>query len=365
MAPSATIPEPEREYVVVFAGKGTIKREILTGDRKKPTFETIPQVDFSKIDSSSLKDRQAIAKEVGAAFRDSGFLYAANHGISEDLQKELFGVIKEFFDLPLEEKMKIHINKSASIKGYEALLETKLDATTRGDLKEAFNIGDDPFDPEQNVPSDLDISSYPKNGNQWPSSPEFRTIMYKYNAAILSFSKKLMRIIALALSLPETYFDHMADFPMAGLRALHYPSQEVDSDIGIGAHADYSWFTLVNQLTPTPALEVLNHNGQWIPAPPIPGTLVVNVGDFLEMATNNEFVSTVHRVVNKSGEERYSIPYFFSPSKDVMIETVPTCVKADGVKMVPIKAGDWQQERLLRARYKHPSSIAARAKGEI
>ena len=79
------------------------------------------------------------------------------------------------------------------------------------DLKEAFNIGDDPYDPEQNVPSNFDISSYPKNGNQWPTAlPEFRTLMYKYNTAVLSFSKKLMRIIALALDLPETYFDHMA-----------------------------------------------------------------------------------------------------------------------------------------------------------
>jgi isopenicillin N synthase-like dioxygenase len=189
--------------------------------------------------------------------------------------------------------------------------------------------------------------------------------MYQYNDAILEFSKKLMRMIALALDLKEDYFDHMADFPMSGLRALHYPSQEVSTDVGIGAHADYSWFTLVNQLSATPALEVLNHNGQWISAPPIQNTLVVNVGDFLEMATNNEFVSTVHRVVNRTGEERYSIPYFFSPSQDVMIETVPMCIKKDEEGMKPIKAGDWQRERLLRARYKHPSSVAARARGEI
>jgi isopenicillin N synthase-like dioxygenase len=189
--------------------------------------------------------------------------------------------------------------------------------------------------------------------------------MYEYNDAILAFSKKLMRMIALALDLKEDYFDHMADFPMGGLRALHYPSQEISTDVGIGAHADYSWFTLVNQLSDTPALEVLNHNGQWISAPPIKNTLVVNVGDFLEMATNNEFVSTVHRVVNRTGEERYSIPYFFSPSQDVMIETVPTCIKKGEGGMKPIKAGDWQRERLLRARYKHPSSVAARARGEI
>ena len=190
--------------------------------------------------------------------------------------------------------------------------------------------------------------------------------MYQYNDAVLSFSKKLMRMIALALNIEEDYFDQMAEFPMSGLRALHYPSQESSNDVGIGAHADYSWFTLVNQLSPTPALEVLNHNGQWISALPIRNTLVVNVGDFLEMATAGTFVSTVHRVVNKTGEERYSIPYFFSPSQDVWIETVPSCRReGDGGVMKPVKAGDWNRERLLRARYKHPSSVAARERGEI
>jgi isopenicillin N synthase-like dioxygenase len=390
MAPSATSPEQPPEYIIVHAGKGTIKRQILTGAQKKPTFESIPQVDFSLMDSPSLQDRQSVAQQVGAAFRDSGFLYAANHGISQELQAELTQVIKEFFDLPLEEKMKvrifspsspslenissqqlqIHVNKSDTIKGYEALLETKLDASTRGDLKEAFAVGDSPYDSEQNPPSSPTWSgwtSYPKNANQWPASPpHFRKILYAYNAAILAFSRKLMRMIALALHLDEDYFDHMADFPMAGLRALHYPAQERADDVGIGAHADYSWFTLVNQLSDTPALEVLNGNGEWVSAPPIANTLVCNVGDFLEMATGGKFVSTVHRVVNKTGRERYSIPYFFSPSADVMIETLPGCeAGAEGGKMTPIRAGDWHLERLLRARYKHPSSVAARARGAI
>lgn len=109
MAPSALLLDPEPEYVVVHAGKGTIKREILKGDKKKPTFETITQVDFSKMNSSSFADRKEIAKEIGAAFRDSGFLYAANHGISEELQEHVYSVIKEFFELPLEEKMKVFL----------------------------------------------------------------------------------------------------------------------------------------------------------------------------------------------------------------------------------------------------------------
>jgi len=121
MAPSALLPDPEPEYIIVHAGKGTIKRRILTGDKKKPTFESITEVDFSNMDSPSFDQRKAVAKEVGAAFRKSGFLYAKNHGISEDLQEELYRVIREFFDLPLEEKMKV----SKGLGGNKALKLTK------------------------------------------------------------------------------------------------------------------------------------------------------------------------------------------------------------------------------------------------
>jgi hypothetical protein len=107
MAPSALLPDPEPEYVVVHAGKGTIKRQISNGDQKKPTFESIPRVDFSKMSSASIDERKTVAKEVGAAFRDSGFLYAVNHNISQDLQENLYRVIKDFFELPLEETMKV------------------------------------------------------------------------------------------------------------------------------------------------------------------------------------------------------------------------------------------------------------------
>jgi isopenicillin N synthase-like dioxygenase len=111
---------------------------------------------------------------------------------------------------------------------------------------------------------------------------------------------------------------------------------------------------------------VLNANGHWVGAPPLKGSLVVNVGDFLERATNDHLVSTVHRVRNISGRERYSLAFFFSPSQDVMIKTVPTCVaNGEKPKYEDIKAGDWQQERLLRARKKHPASLAAKARGEI
>lgn len=368
MAPSAVPIEPEE--VVFHAGKGKQSRPVLSGADLKPTFDRIPTVDFQNANSSVLEERLAVAREVGKAFAEVGFLYALNHGISADLQERVTNVIKDFFAQPQEEKMKIHINKSPTIKGYEPLLETRIDDRTRGDLKEAFNMADDPYEPEQNAPPGLDMSPYPPGPlNQWPSDPaSFRSIIYEYRVAAQGFASVLLRLIALSLDLPEEYFDHMIAFPMAGLRALHYPPQPPSDDdvIGIGAHADYSWVTLVNQLTSAPALEVLNANGHWVSAPPIEGSLVVNVGDFLERATNDRFVSTVHRVRNVSGAQRFSLAYFFSPSHDVMIRTLPTCLaEGETPKYEDVKAGDWQKERLLRARIRHPASIAARERGEI
>ena len=176
-------------------------------------------------------------------------------------------------------------------------------------MKEAFTIGDDCHEPEQKCP--FTPSPLEPKRNSWPSAyPAFRPAVYDYYTHALAFSRKLMSAFALALDLPETYFDEATSFPMAGLRVLHYPPQEkADArDIGLGAHTDYSFFTLVQQ-EKVAALQVLNANGIWVDAPPKPRTYVVNVGDFLSRITNGVFKSTVHRVLNKSGLERYSMPF--------------------------------------------------------
>lgn len=120
------------------------------------------------------------------------------------------------------------------------LLDPELTAFV--DLKEAFNIGVDPYEPEQEPPKDLDYGPYPSGPmNTWPEAPaNFRRLMYEYRKCCMDFSRALLRLIALSLDLDESYFDHMARFPMAGLRPLYYPSQQVKDDVGIGAHADYS-----------------------------------------------------------------------------------------------------------------------------
>jgi len=136
------------------------------------------------------------------------------------------------------------------------------------------------------------------------------------------------------------------------MRALHYPLQECHPDgdsetPGIGAHTDFECFTILWQQPDIQTLQVMNSEKRWIDVPPIKDTLVINIGDQLALWTNDVFKSTVHRAMNKSGKERYSIPLFFGTDYHVNIAPIPSCVSADRpAKYSPITAGDYVNKRL-------------------
>lgn len=171
-----------------------------------------------------------------------------------------------------------------------------------------------------------------------------------HSHAAVRLGLKLFPLLALALGLPEDFFADKTTKPAAIMRILHYPPQDGPVDdrvIGIGAHTDYEIFTILYQHSDIQALQVLNSAGKWINAPPIPGTLVVNLGDQLARWTNDVFKSTVHRAINRSGIRRYSIPLFFGTDYDVTVEALPSCVSSNyPAKYAPIKAGDYVKSRL-------------------
>lgn len=119
----------------------------------------------------------------------------------------------------------------------------------------------------------------------------------------------------------------------------------------MGAHSDYECFTLLLS-SAVPGLEILKPSGHWHIASPPPDSFVVNVADFLMRWTNGFYKSTVHRVVNRGTEARYSVPFFFSVNYDTVIETLSTCLEEDENgnlkegKWKPIKAGEYILERL-------------------
>lgn len=188
--------------------------------------------------------------------------------------------------------------------------------------------------------------------NAWPSQPGFKTSITTYYGEIVTLARRMIRLFAAVLGLPPNHFDNLVKTPGAMLRLLHYPPQQTGQKdtIGHGVHTDIECFTILCQ-GKQPALEVLNIDGHWIQAPPIPGTFVVNIGDMLARWSNDVFISTVHRVINTTGEERYSFPFFFGPSYESVIEPLKTCIEeSQGPKYEPVTAGDYVYKRLAKTR---------------
>jgi isopenicillin N synthase-like dioxygenase len=163
-----------------------------------------------------------------------------------------------------------------------------------------------------------------------------------------SLAETLMRGFALALDLAPDFFADKIDQPCASLRLLHYPPQEGQIEaqtMGCGAHTDYGCLTILAQ-DANGGLQVRNSAGEWIAAPPVPDTFVINLGDQMARWTNGRFQATPHRVINTSGRERYSMPFFFDPNWDALIEALPgTVVPGDVPKFAPVLAGPYLQSR--------------------
>lgn len=188
--------------------------------------------------------------------------------------------------------------------------------------------------------------------NAWPDMPGFQEAVGSYYAELLGLARQMIKLFAEVLSLPPDFFDSLVSTPGAMGRLIHYPPQESSNAdaLGIGAHTDIECFTILCQGS-VPALQVLNSEGEWIQAPPVPGTFVVNIGDLLARWTNDRFVSTVHRVWNVTGQERYSIPFFFGTNYDATISTLQSCLDAGGKsKYDPVLAGDYVWKRLSASR---------------
>jgi isopenicillin N synthase-like dioxygenase len=317
---------------VIQTGNGI--RNILSEglDAKQVPFNAIPVIDFSAMRSADLAARQLIAQQLCEACIRVGFFYIKNHGVPQEAIDGVFSQTKRFFSLPLEEKMRIHISKSPNHRGYVPLLEENTDPVGKGDLHEAFDCALD-------VPADdpdLLAGKILYGPNVWPDNlPGFRESLDRYYWHLYDLGRNLFQAFALALELPEDFFEDKITKPIAQLRLLHYPPQNGPIDekqIGTGAHSDYDCFTILAQDN-VGGLQVLNSAGEWI-------------ADNMARWTNDLFSSTVHRAVNRSDRDRYSIPFFFGPNYDTLIETLPSCVGPNNpAKYEAVTAGEYLLNR--------------------
>ena len=313
--------------------------------------------------STDKSQKQVLVDQVRRACLEKGFFQITNHGVSEDLQAAIFEQSKDFFSLPIEEKEKLDKSKSQSHHfdtcplltvntahhpnklGYELLRSQNFEGKTAGDLKEGFFIGrklpsDHKYVLEKRIHCGQNV--YPQ---QVPNPTQFQQVVDEYHATMTQLAENILRVIALTLNLPEDFFQTFCTEPAAVLRLLHYPPQAPDASAderGIGAHTDFGSVTLLLQ-DEVGGLQVFDAEmNEWIDVKPTKGALVVNLGNVMMRWSNDRYVSNLHRVINKSGRERYSIPFFYSGNPDFVIDCLPGCEDGMGkAKYEPIKVQDW------------------------
>ncbi len=304
----------------------------------EPDLKSLPIVDLAGFAGDGF---ERAADEIAHACRTIGFFYVVNHSVPQALMREAFAQSAAFFAQPVAEKAELAIEKVGGNRGYSGLLHEALDPKRGGDYKEAFNIGLDLSPEDREI-----IARAPfRTLNVWPKAPLFRPAMLAYFDACSALAHAIHRAFARDLKLPLDFFRDKLDRPMATLRLLHYPATP-PGEVGAGEHTDYGNITLL-ATDDVGGLEVRTRSGEWIVAPPMPGAFVVNIGDCLMRWTNDVYVSNAHRVVNRSGRERYSIAFFFDPNPEARVEAIASCIgEGEAARYAPILAADYLKMRL-------------------
>jgi isopenicillin N synthase-like dioxygenase len=287
---------------------------------------TLPIISLAGLRTGDPNDLARVAAEIRAACVDQGFFYVCDHGIPESLTADIIAQARRFFALPLAAKLDVDRSKSIARRGYEAMGAQTLEAGAPADLKESFTIDRDlPLDD----PAVL-AGAFSCGPNQWPDDlPGWRESLETYRNAMLELCNLMTRAIEASLDLEPFALAGFCDEPSAMLRLVHYPPQPANpapGEKGCGAHTDWGAFTFLLQ-DDAGGLQVLDQREGWVHAAPIPGTFVVNVGDMLARWTNDRYTSTMHRVVNVSGRDRISVPFFFMGRLDYPVECIATCLE--------------------------------------
>jgi isopenicillin N synthase-like dioxygenase len=292
--------------------------------------------------------RRAASAAIDTACRTSGFFAVLGHGIADATIGEAVDRSREFFALPFDQKSAVAPTEPWGFRGYLGVDATALAATlgdaTPPDLSESFNIARfEGAAPGEDRPIGERSMLAP---NRWPEHPAaLRPALERCFAEMEQVAFELAGLAAEALELPTDWFASSLTDGTSLLLVNHYPAVEeppLPGQLRRGAHTDYGILTLL-YAEDEPGLQI-QRDGQWFDVPHVPGALIVNVGDLMARWVNDRWVSTLHRVVVPDGvaRDRVSIPFFFQPRYDAVVETAPTTVTSDQpARYRPVIAGEW------------------------
>lgn len=316
--------------------------------------DDIPVIDFAPLLLRG--DIEAVAKPLIAAALNTGFFYIKNHGIDPQIMQRAFEASKQFFHLSQAEKTQVAVNTKQ--RGWLGPKMATLEGAKTHDLKEIFFTGPEVWSSEMwDKRSQIPLITH----NLWPQAmPELKPNLLAYYDAVCTLGQAVLKVIAVGLGESPGFFTQRYTSPLGRSQLVYYPrssqQDEAEQRFGAAAHTDFGVITLLFQDN-NGGLQVLNKDQEWVEATPIENTFVCNIGDLLHRWTNGYLASNSHRVINRSTNERFSMPIFFDPDADVTIDSRDfKKFSQDQPKYGPIKVADYihSKNRKAFAQYGDP-----------
>jgi isopenicillin N synthase-like dioxygenase len=305
--------------------------------------EAVPVIDVGALASGDLGDLARIGREIRRASAEIGFFYVRDHGVPDALTAAADRTARAYFARPMADKLACKTN--ARHRGFLAVGEARMYGREKVDLKESFVWGLELSEDDPDVRAGRPLMG----PNQWPvDMPELRRDLYGWFEGMTGLGHRLLRAIAAGFDVDPGFFAPRFRKPLARGSAIHYPPQPPDlgaRQFGVAPHTDYGCLTLLWQ-DEVGGLQVKGVAGEWVAAPPMPGTFVINVGDLLARWTGDRLRSNPHRVVNESGRARHSMAVFFDADHDCVVDPNDLGI-ADGA--APIACGDYIKMRFDEA----------------
>lgn len=311
---------------------------------------TIPVIDISPFERSGPAADEMI-RAVNDACEEHGFLVVAGHGIPTAVNEDMDRACRAFFGQSAEQKSRFTPANGDILRGWWGVgnmaTAASLDIETPPDFMEYLGFG-----PELSSEQRAD---YARRGvkhvdsffatNVWPDTEGLRDAADNFYAETSALGHRLMRILAMALDLQADWFADKFEFPASSLFINYYPATLAEPEPGRfrrGQHTDYGAVTVL-YTDGESGLQVQTRDHEWVPVPVVPDTYVVNLGDLMTFWSNGRWRSSMHRVVcpNDTSTDRLSIPLFFNPSLDALVQCVPTCLAPGEQPADPIPAGEW------------------------
>lgn len=266
-----------------------------------PVIDLGPSLDPSVARTAEL----GVVSQIGKACEEWGFFQVINHGIPVDLIEEVLATSRIFFEFPAQEKMKVR-------------------ARAPGGDQSVFPTGYNVYPPSRwDSYENLYYRAGPAACNTFPEDlPQFRLVVEKLLKFLSKTAELIEGLVSQSLGLPANFLKEFIEERIEPLKVLCYPrAKSQHEEIGAWEHQDSSCITLVGQ-DESGGYQVLK-DGKWVDIKPTKGALVINIGDILQVWSNNRFKSAVHRVLNSKERRRCSFAFAIIPNPNMIVRPLP------------------------------------------